>query len=61
MIFDAHTGYIAASYGACILVLAVLIGWIIQDGRTQKHLIKELEERGVGRRSSPSGDGGETA
>ncbi|WP_350335679.1 heme exporter protein CcmD [Coralliovum pocilloporae] len=61
LIWGPHAGYIAASYGIAILVLAVLIGWIIIDGRTQKRLLTELEKSGIGRRSAarmPDGDAG---
>jgi heme exporter protein D len=53
----SHTGFILASYGASILVLAGLIGWIFIDQRTQRLALQELETRGVRRRSDTKADG----
>jgi len=47
-----HAAFIWASYALVAVVLAVLIGWLIFDGRRQQRLIDELESRGVRRRSS---------
>ncbi len=46
-----HAGFISASYGAVALVLAVLVAWLLWDGRRQRALLAELEARGVRRRS----------
>ena len=45
-------GHIYASYAAVAFVLAVLLGWLIVDGRMQLRRLKDLEARGVKRRSS---------
>ena len=37
--------------GAGALVLAVLVAWLLWDGRRQRALLAELEARGVRRRS----------
>lgn len=47
-----HAAYIWASYTVVAVVLAVLIGWIVFDGRRQQRLLDELESRGVRRRSN---------
>jgi heme exporter protein D len=47
-----HAAYIWASYMVVAVVLAVLIGWIVLDGRRQQRLLDELEARGVRRRSN---------
>lgn len=46
-----HAGFIWASYGAVAFVLAVLVAWLLWDGRRQRALLAELETRGVRRRS----------
>ena len=47
-----HAAFIWASYAAVAVVLAVLIAWLLFDGRRQQRLIVELEARGVRRRSN---------
>lgn len=47
-----HAGFILAAYGASILVLAGLIGWIRIDARNQSRLLAELEAQGIRRRSA---------
>ncbi len=47
-----HAAYIWASYTVVAVVLGVLVGWLILDGRRQQRLINELEARGARRRSS---------
>jgi heme exporter protein D len=47
-----HAAYIWASYTVVAVVLAVLIGWLVVDGRRQQRLLDEMEARGVRRRSS---------
>ncbi|WP_271897681.1 heme exporter protein CcmD [Candidatus Phyllobacterium onerii] len=51
-----HTGFVLASYGAAIIVLAALIGWIFIDQRSQRQALQELESRGVRRRSETKMD-----
>lgn len=50
-----HAAYIWASYLIAVATIAVLVGWLIVDGRRQQRLIAEFEARGVRRRSEPSG------
>lgn len=47
-----HAGFIWLSYGITITVLIALIGWVISDGRRQRHELARLESQGVGRRGS---------
>ncbi len=47
-----HAGFILASYGLTIVVVAALFAWTIVDGRSQRRQLAELEARGVRRRST---------
>ena len=49
-----HAVFIWASYGVVAAVLAVLVGWLIADGRRQQQRLDEFEMRGVRRRSAAS-------
>jgi len=51
MDFGNHAGFILASYGLTILVVAGLFAWVILDGRAQARRLAELEARGVHRRA----------
>ena len=46
-----YTSFIASSYLAVALVVALLIIWIGIDYRTQKARLRSLEQSGVSRRS----------
>ena len=50
--FGNYGGFIIASYGAVFATIAVLILWVIVDGRTQAKALAELEARGIKRRSA---------
>jgi heme exporter protein D len=52
----SHNGFVLASYGAAIIVLTALIGWIFIDQRSQRQALQELESRGVRRRSETKMD-----
>jgi len=52
---SAHALYVMAAYGASVVVLATLIGWILFDNRARKRELAELEFEGVRRRSDKSG------
>ncbi len=52
----SHTGFVVASYGAAMIVLTALIGWILIDQRSQRQALQELESRGVRRRSETKMD-----
>lgn len=47
-----HAAFIWASYGAVAVVLFALAAWLLWDGRRQRQLLEDLENRGVRRRSS---------
>jgi heme exporter protein D len=51
-----HAGFVLASYGAAIIVLAGLISWIFIDQRIQRRALQELESRGIRRRSETKMD-----
>ena len=48
----AHIAFIAAAYGAGIVVVAALIAWVMLDYRLQRRILAELETKGVSRRSA---------
>jgi heme exporter protein D len=47
-----HAGFIIAAYATAFSVLAILIGWIIADHRSQTRTLGDLEARGIVRRSA---------
>ncbi|ODN72517.1 heme exporter protein CcmD [Methylobrevis pamukkalensis] len=47
-----HAGFILASYGITVAVIAGLIVWVIADHRAQKRRLADLEARGLRRRSA---------
>ncbi|WP_128928937.1 heme exporter protein CcmD [Bradyrhizobium guangxiense] len=49
-----YASFIVTSYAAAALVVAILIGWIGHDYRNQTQRLRELEERGITRRSGRS-------
>jgi heme exporter protein D len=49
-----HAAYIWASYAIVAVALALLVAWLVWDGRRQQRLIDELDARGVRRRSDRS-------
>ncbi|WP_024514821.1 heme exporter protein CcmD [Bradyrhizobium sp. Tv2a-2] len=54
MSLGPYASFIVTSYLAVALVVALLIGWITLDYRSQKQRLRELEESGVSRRSGRS-------
>ena len=52
---STHAGFIIAAYAVSFVVLFVLIGWILIDQRLQSRALRELESRGVRRRSEAKG------
>lgn len=54
MILDLgpYAGFIVASYALALGVVAALIFWIVADHRAQQRTLKDLEARGIGRRSA---------
>jgi heme exporter protein D len=47
-----HAAFILAAWGAALVVVAGLIGWVIVDFRAQKRVLGDLEAHGVTRRSA---------
>ncbi len=47
----SHAFYIGMSYGLTGLIVALLIGWIVMDGRARKREMVQLEASGVRRRA----------
>lgn len=44
-----HAGFILASYGATVAVVAGLLSWLVFDGKRQVRALADLEARGVKR------------
>ncbi len=51
-----HTGFIVAAYLATALVIVVLVGWVLIDGRALRRRLADLEARGIRRRSAKGGE-----
>jgi heme exporter protein D len=47
-----HAAFIVASYVAAALVVIGLIVWVLADHDAQRRLLKDLEARGITRRSN---------
>ena len=54
MSLGPYASFIVSSYALVALVLALLIGWIVLDYRSQTRRLREFEEGGVTRRSGQS-------
>ena len=54
MALGPYASFIVTAYALVAVVLAVLIGWIITDYRSQTQRLRELDESGVTRRSGRS-------
>ena len=50
-----HAGFIIAAYFAAAGVVLSLIVWVILDYAMQRHMLADLESRGVTRRSDKPG------
>jgi len=46
-----HAVFIWASYGAFVLILALVIGWTLFDGRRQARALADADRRGLRRRA----------
>ena len=46
-----YAGFIVASYGVALAVVAALIVWVVADHRAQTRVLADLEARGITRRS----------
>ena len=47
-----HAGFILASYAAMTIIVGGLISWFVFDGWRQERALRDLEARGVTRRSA---------
>jgi len=54
MSLGPYASFIVTSYAAVALVIAILIGWIALDYRSQTERLRELDRSGVTRRSGRS-------
>ena len=54
MSLGPYASFIVTSYAAAALVVAILIGWVMLDYRSQTQRLRDLEERGITRRSGRS-------
>ena len=54
MSLGPYASFIVTSYLAAAIVVALLIGWIVLDYRSQTQRLRELEASGVARRSGRS-------
>ena len=54
MALGPYASFILTSYLLAAAVVALLIGWITLDYRSQTRRLRELEQRGVVRRSGRS-------
>lgn len=54
MSLGPYTSFIATSYLAAGVVVAILIAWTALDYRSQKERLRALEESGITRRSGRS-------
>jgi heme exporter protein D len=54
MSLGPYASFIVTSYLAAVVVVALLIGWITLDYRSQKQRLRALEASGVLRRSGRS-------
>lgn len=48
----SHAAYVAAAYLASVIGIVGLVAWILYDQAAQKRALKELEARGIRRRSA---------
>ena len=54
MSLGPYASFIVTSYALVAVVVAILIGWIMIDYRSQTRRLRELDESGVTRRSGRS-------
>jgi heme exporter protein D len=46
-----YAGFILAAYGVAALVVVALVAWVVIDHAAQRRVLRDLEARGVSRRS----------
>jgi heme exporter protein D len=52
MDLGTHASFIWAAYAVTALVIAALFGWLLADGQRQRAALKDLDARGIKRRSA---------
>jgi heme exporter protein D len=52
-----HASFIWAAYALTALVIGALVTWLLVDGRRQRAALKDLDARGVRRRSVQDSNG----
>jgi heme exporter protein D len=50
-----HAGFILAAYGVTFVAVSALALAIVADDRHQRHVLAELEKKGIRRRSAKAG------
>lgn len=46
-----HSGFILAAYAASVIIVFAVLGWILADGVLLRRQMRDLEARGIRRRS----------
>ena len=54
MSLGPYASFIVTSYAAAVIVVALLIGWVVLDYRSQTQRLRELDRSGITRRSGRS-------
>ncbi|QQN64576.1 heme exporter protein CcmD [Bradyrhizobium diazoefficiens] len=54
MSLGPYAPFIATSYAAAAVVVAILIGWVVLDYRNQTERLRQFDRSGVTRRSGRS-------
>ena len=54
MSLGPYASFIVTAYAAVAIVLALLIGWVVLDYRSQTQRLRELDKSGIVRRSRHS-------
>ena len=54
MSLGPYASFIVTSYAAAAIVVALLIGWVVLDYRSQTQRLRELDRSGITRRSGRS-------
>jgi heme exporter protein D len=57
MTLGQHASFILAAYAIAAIVVVALIGWVIADYRRQRAILRDLERRGLTRRSARQASG----
>lgn len=50
-----YASFIVSAYALTALSVAALIVWVVADYRRQRNMLRDLESRGITRRSDRSG------